>query len=314
VVDTIFSASSVLTPFALGAAIGAIATDRVPVGNATGPLLSSWLNPTSVFIGALAVAECAYLAAVYLAADAARLGERPLERAFRRRALGAGVIVGAIALGGIVVVNRDYHRLYHSLVTGDALAAVIASLLAGVATLALVWRRRFDAARFSAAVAVATIIAGWVLARWPTILPGLAVDHAAAGHDTLVWTIVAVSVGAAITFPSLGLLYGLALTGRFGGAERPASGRIVGGATSGPRWGTRTAVACLVAGIGLLTIADAAWAHAIGVLFLLGFIIAAFLAIVPAALADPATNPPAEATGRCAPGRRVRRRSGTPID
>src|SRR5438552_14579453 len=34
VVDTIFSLSSILTPFALGAAIGGIATNRVPVGNA----------------------------------------------------------------------------------------------------------------------------------------------------------------------------------------------------------------------------------------------------------------------------------------
>src|SRR5438270_9264109 len=40
VIDTIFSVSSVLTPFALGAAIGAIATDRVPVGNASGHLFS----------------------------------------------------------------------------------------------------------------------------------------------------------------------------------------------------------------------------------------------------------------------------------
>src|SRR4051812_26430274 len=70
-IDTIFSVSSVLTPFALGAAIGAIAIGRVPVGNASGNLFSSWWNPTSVLIGALAVANCAYLAAVYLAADAA---------------------------------------------------------------------------------------------------------------------------------------------------------------------------------------------------------------------------------------------------
>src|ERR1700680_1960530 len=38
VIDTIFSLSSILTPFALGAAIGAIATNRVPVGNAAGHL------------------------------------------------------------------------------------------------------------------------------------------------------------------------------------------------------------------------------------------------------------------------------------
>src|SRR5918996_3743875 len=45
-IDTIFALSSILTPFALGAAIGGIASNRVPVGNAAGELFSSWLNPT----------------------------------------------------------------------------------------------------------------------------------------------------------------------------------------------------------------------------------------------------------------------------
>ena len=286
VIDTIFSVSSVLTPFALGAAIGAIATDRVPVGNASGHLFSSWLNPSSIFIGALAVANCAYLAAVYLAADAARLGDRPLEQAFRRRALGAGVIAGAIALAGVGVINSDHHRLYHSLLAGDALAAVIASSLAGVTTLALVWTRRFDAARYGAAVAVAAIIAGWALARWPTILPGLTVSDGAAGHDTLVWIVVSVLVGGAIVFPSLGILFRLALTGRFRAEERtpfePTRGRR--SFKSGPL--TRASVAFLIAGLGLLTLADAAWEHAIGVLCLLGFMVVAFLAIVPRSLVD----------------------------
>src|SRR5262249_15674014 len=99
-IDTIFAISSILLPFALGAAIGAIATDRVPVGNAAGHLGSSWLNPTSIFIGVLAVAVCAYLAAVYLAADAAHDGDAALEQQFRLRALGSGVVAGAIALIG----------------------------------------------------------------------------------------------------------------------------------------------------------------------------------------------------------------------
>ena len=65
-IDAASAISSVLTPFALGAAIGGLATGRVPFGNAKGDLITSWLNPTSIFIGALAVAFCAYLAAVYL--------------------------------------------------------------------------------------------------------------------------------------------------------------------------------------------------------------------------------------------------------
>ena len=79
--------ASIITPFALGAAVGGIASGRVPVGNAAGDLFSSWLNPTSILIGVLAVATAAYLAAVYLAADAVRLREPDLERHFRTRAL-----------------------------------------------------------------------------------------------------------------------------------------------------------------------------------------------------------------------------------
>src|SRR5262249_28524405 len=55
-IDTLFAVSSILVPFALGAAVGGIATDRVPVGNAAGDLWSSWLNPTSIVIGTLDLA------------------------------------------------------------------------------------------------------------------------------------------------------------------------------------------------------------------------------------------------------------------
>ena len=287
VIDTIFSISSILTPFALGSAIGGIATDRVPVGNAAGQLGSSWLNPTSIFIGVLAVTTSTYLAAVYLAADAARLGDGALEREFRQRALVTGVIAGAIALAGIFVVGSDAHGLQHSLLTGSALAAVIASVIAGVATLALVSTRRFEAARYSAAVAVAAIIAGWALARWPTILPGLTVDQAAAGHDTLVWIIVAVLGGGAILLPSLGLLFRLTVTGRLRAEEVTPSGlRAAGVRRVRTRLGARAAIASVIAGIGLLNVADASWAHAIGVICLFGFIVTGFLVIVSKALAE----------------------------
>ena len=170
-IDTIFSLSSILTPFALGAAIGAIATDRVPVGNAAGHLWRSWLNGTSIFLGVLAVASCAYLAAVYLAADAARDEHPDLERRFRSRALGAGAITGALAIAGIFILNADRHALFHSLLTGRALAGVIVSFLAGLSTLVLVYDRRYEPARYCGALGVAAIVAGWALARWPTILP-----------------------------------------------------------------------------------------------------------------------------------------------
>src|SRR4051794_19674877 len=99
-VGFVFGASSLLTPFALGAAIGGIASGRVPVGNAAGDLVTSWLNPISITIGVLAVATSGYLAAVYLAGDAIRSGEQELARDFQLRALVMGVVSGALAVAG----------------------------------------------------------------------------------------------------------------------------------------------------------------------------------------------------------------------
>jgi cytochrome d ubiquinol oxidase subunit II len=279
-IDTVFSLSSILTPFALGTMIGAIVTKRVPVGNAAGERFSSWLNSTSILIGALAVVASAYLAAVYLAADAARRNERDLERAFRARALGAAVVAGALALAGIVVIRDSARPLYDELVSGRALAAVIVSALAGLTTLALVYRRRFEPARFGAALAVAAVVTGWALAQWPTILPGLDVRHAAAPHDTLVAVVVAVLAGAAIVFPSLALLFQLTLAGRFDeGAPTSTARPVRRRPEASPAPFVRTAVACLIVGFGLLTVADAAWAHAVGVTALFAFIVAGFLAL-----------------------------------
>jgi cytochrome d ubiquinol oxidase subunit II len=287
-IDTVFALSSILTPFALGAAVGGIASRRVPVGNAAGDLFSSWTGPTSIVVGLLAVASAAYLAAVYLAADAARVGDRDLERWFRARALVAGGVAGALAVAGLPVLHSDARPLYDGLVEGDGLAALIASGLAGLATLVLVWRRRYELARFSAAAAVAAIVAGWALAQQPTLLPGLTVQQAAAPHDTLVAVIVAVLAGIPILLPSLALLFGLVLRGHFD-RERPQAWQPPGrGAVlraSRPGLVARTAFACLIAGFGLLNVAEAGWAHAVGVVLLLAFIVLGFLAIVPRELA-----------------------------
>src|SRR4051794_10934680 len=265
-IDTLFGISSVLTPFALGAAVGGIASRRVPVGNAAGDLVSSWLNPTSIFVGLLAVASGAYLAAVYLSADARRLGDHELERRFRARALGSGVVAGALAGAGLVVIHHDAHPLYDGLIKGSGRPALVASAAAGLGTLGLVWTRRFQAARFGAVVAVAAVVAGWALAQNPVLLPGLTVEQAAAPHDALVAVIVAVVAGGAILFPSLGVLFGLLLEGRLDHsiAERGVDPSPVTRVHTRPVLMSRVAAPLLIAGFGLLNVAEAGWAHAIG--------------------------------------------------
>jgi cytochrome d ubiquinol oxidase subunit II len=204
-----FAFSSLVTPFFLGAVAGGVASGRVPPGVARGNVVTSWLNPTSVLSGALAVVAGMYLAAVYLTADARRSGQLDLAAEFRRRALAAGVVAGLLAVAGLAVVHADAPRLWAGL-SGRALPLVALSGAAGVASLALLAARRYLLVRVSAALAVATVLWGWGAAQYPHLLsgaPGLTVAQAAAGQATLQATTISVGVGIVLLVPSLGWLF-----------------------------------------------------------------------------------------------------------
>ena len=283
VIDTVLGGASIITPFALGAAVGGVASGRVPVGNATGNLWTSWLNPTSIVVGVLAVATGAYLSAVFLCGDVTRRDEPEVAERFRLRALVMGVVAGAIAIAGLLVLHGDAHPLFHRLVQGNGLPALIVSVLAGTATMGLVWTRRYEPARAASALAVAAIVAGWALAQSPRILPGLTVTQAAAPHDTLVAVLVAIAVGGALLLPSLATLFRLALGGKLTGGEAAVSAPAVRDATAPahPRLLVRVAGALLLAGFGLVNVANAEWAHLVGAACFVAFVAVGFRAAVP---------------------------------
>jgi len=282
-VDGAFSIASLVTPFALGCMAGALAAERVPVGNAAGHQFSSWLSPVPVMVGALAVGFSVYMAAIFLAADAHRTGNRALADSFRIRALGAGGAAGAVAIVALVVVHGDAHSLYVGLVHGGALATMLVSVVAGLITLGLVWARRFEPARVTGAIAVAAVIAAWALARNPVLLPRLTIDQAAASHDTLVTVIVAVLAGGVLLFPSLALLFTITLRGR-PATSSPSGGEIAGFPLRETAAAPRLAAVLFIVGLGMLNAANAGWCHIIGVVALLGFIVAGFAAVAPRAL------------------------------
>jgi cytochrome d ubiquinol oxidase subunit II len=227
VLGGLFALSSVLVPFCLGACLGAIASGRVPVGNAAGDPFSSWLNPTGITVGVLSVLTGAYLAAVYMAADSQRGGLDDLQRAFRARALIAGIAAGAVAIGGLVVLRSDARELYDGLVPGGGLVWIVVSALGGLSTLALVWRWRFGPARVTAALAVAAITIGWAFAQSPDLLPGeLTLEAAAAPDTTLVALLASVAVGLVVLVPSLYVLYSLTLKGRLDQRFEPLDQRF----------------------------------------------------------------------------------------
>jgi cytochrome d ubiquinol oxidase subunit II len=282
-IETTFAVSSILTPFMLGTVIGAIASGRVPVGNARGDPLTAWANPTSIVAGLLASITGAFLAAVYLAADADRLGDPDLRYAFHNRAVVCAVVAGMVAIGGLGVIHGDASALYQGLVHGWGLAAVIVSALAGLGSLALLLLRAYQPARLSASVAVAALLLGWAAAQYPYLLPPeVTITDAAAPPATQVALIVSVAVGALILFPSLAILFRLALTGRFDpGPPPPSSVDSRGVRPPRARRSGRLALGLLVLGIILLTIAEPAAAHAVGVVCMLSASVAAFAAVAP---------------------------------
>jgi cytochrome d ubiquinol oxidase subunit II len=217
----IFGLSSILTPFFLGTVAGAVASGRVPPGNAAGDAITAWLNPTSTLAGGLAVGICAYLAAVYLTADAQRSRDVEFAESYRRRALVTGVVVGGIALVGIAVLTADAPGLAAGLF-GRGVPLLVASTLGGTGSLLLLWRRRYPLARITAAVAVAGVLLGWAVAQYPFLLVGyLTVEDAAASPATLSALLIALLAGAVVVLPSLAWLYLLAQrVGRAATTER----------------------------------------------------------------------------------------------
>ncbi len=202
-----FAASSVITPFFLGTVAGAVASGRVPAGIAEAHPVRSFVNPTSVLGGVLAVVACAYLAAVYLTADARRAGDPDLVEAFRRRALASGIAAGVVVLGGIAVLHADAPDLFAGL-THRGLPLVAVSAAAGVVSLGCVWRRQFLAARVAAATAVTAVLWGWAAGQYPYLLEReLTIRQAAADPATLRAVLLSLAVGAVLVVPALVALF-----------------------------------------------------------------------------------------------------------
>lgn len=214
--STVFATSSVITPFALGTVAGALASGRVPT-DGDGPPVSSWINPSSLFTGVLAVAVCAYLAAVFLTADARRAGDLGLEDWFSRRARVAGLVTGALSVIGLFVARADAQRLYTRLL-GPAWPVVVISLGTGLAALLLMGRVSSRLLRCLSAAAVAALVVAWAVAQAPYLLgTHAALTASAAPRATLVTLSAIVAVAVAVVVPSLALLYLLQQRARLGG-------------------------------------------------------------------------------------------------
>jgi len=207
----VFAGSSLITPFFLGAVVGAIASGRVPA-EGRGDLVDSWVNPTSIVGGTVAVGTCAFLAGVFLVADSARAGAHDLEHRLRRTTIGVGLVTGAIVLGALIPLRDDAPTLADGL-AGRAAPLVVISAVAGAATLVFLWRRSYLAARIAAVGAVASVVTGWGVGQYPWLLVDqVRIEDAAGADATLEALLVVVGLAGVIVVPALVFLYRLTQT------------------------------------------------------------------------------------------------------
>lgn len=201
----VFGISSTITPFLLGSCMGAVASGAIRVDAAGARVTDApWLTPLSLLTGSLALALCAYLAAVYLTIET----RDDLQRDFRRYALISGTITVGLSILALPLMRASAPHLWSGLLSTRALpilgAGVIAALLAGWALL----RSRFRLARGAAIVQIAMLLGGWIAAQYPYIVyPDLTIAGAAAPPASLQFFLIATPLGLAVLLPSLYLLF-----------------------------------------------------------------------------------------------------------
>ena len=149
-----FGAASIIAPAFLGAALAAVAAGSVHASS--GPnVTTGWVSWLAADLALLAVALCAYLAATFLMVETE--GDPPLQADFRRRAVGAAVVSGALALIGLVLAWRQAPLLWSEL-TGRGIWLLLIALINGPIAAFAVWRRSPRVARVAVAAQIVFVL------------------------------------------------------------------------------------------------------------------------------------------------------------
>jgi len=192
----VFGASSIIAPFFLGDAIGAIATGRY-----------AWTSPFALSVGLFNVALCAQVAAVFLIAET---DDPSLREDFRRRAIRATI---AVWIAGLIpaALARYAEPAFFSALTGSiARLAIAIAVVLGIGVMLLVVRNREMLARVAVGAEVVAVLAGWFGAQAPQFVPAhWAIEIAAAPSTTLSAFLIAVACGAVVLIPSLLYLFAI---------------------------------------------------------------------------------------------------------
>jgi cytochrome d ubiquinol oxidase subunit II len=190
----VFGIASLLTPFWLGDAVGALATGHY-----------AWFSPFAFSVGLFALVVCAQIAAVFLVGE---ISDDALRYDFRRRAIRATYAVWIVGLIPAIIARFAEPSLYAALLTPRAAIAIIAALVCGPIVAFTVHRGSRTIARIAVGAEAFAILAGWFGAQAPALVPGhFTLTNAASGDATIVAFLIACGAGAVFLIPSLVLLF-----------------------------------------------------------------------------------------------------------
>jgi len=199
-----FGAASIIAPAFLGAALAASAMGAVRFSGGQS-VTAGWVSWLGADLALLAVALCAYLAATFLMVETE--GDPPLQADFRRRAFGAAMVSGVLALVGLVLTWRQAPLLWSEL-TGRGLWLLIIALINGPIAAFAVWRRSPRVARIAVAAQIVFVLWAWAVGQWPALVPpDFTIHGSAAPESTLLALTVTIAAGMVVLVPSLALLF-----------------------------------------------------------------------------------------------------------
>lgn len=199
--SAVFAWSSAVTPFMLGTTLGAVAAGRL-----RGPLdlVSPWLAPLPLLLGAWVVALFALTAAVYLCVEAR---ERDMQDDLRARALLTAGCAGALSWACLLVARREAPHIAGALLSGRPYVLLLAHAL-GLGLLAALTLRRYRLARLLVIGLVGVTVLGLGLAQHPYLIyPTHRIAEAQAPAAVLRPVLLVLGLGALVLGPALGALY-----------------------------------------------------------------------------------------------------------
>jgi cytochrome d ubiquinol oxidase subunit II len=205
----VFSAASTITPFLLGACAAAVASGQIRIagGYVQTFIWTGWTTPFALTIGAVALALCATLAAIYLTVEAMAMNDTELAEAFRLRAISAGAITAVLGALGILLSPFDAPLLWNGMLA-HAIPVVILTMLVGLGAAASLLLRRYRLARALMVIETGCFFAAWGVSQLPYLIPPhVTVENSVSPVITLEEFLICVAAGMVLLLPSLWFLF-----------------------------------------------------------------------------------------------------------